>query len=141
MLIHPHGAIADMKVLQTIPFQFVPETGRQLRFWTGTLNYNAIFAVPAGVADPAFVALQQGDREVMLRSLESATSDMPSVTPFVDSPGMALYHKVDSLQGFDAEAEGLQLLLGPHETSYGALEFWVKDPSGYVHAFAEKITQ
>ena len=131
-----------MRILDTIPFQFVPQgsMGPQLRFWTCTLGYETLVSLPPNdPSNPDFVALQQDDRGVMLRTLASAENDMPSVVPFVGSPGVALYHKVDSLKGFDAEAEGLRVLLGVRETSYGALEVWVRDPAGYVHAFGEKV--
>lgn len=125
-------------MVQTIPFQFVPKLASQLSLWTGTLKYTVNVSFPPGDANPAFVALKQDDREVMLQTVESAASDMEGVMPFVGTPGMALYHKVDSLQGFDAEAEDVKVLLGPRKTLYGATEIWVQDQSGYVHAFAEK---
>ena len=58
--------------------------------------------------------------------------------PFVGEPGMALYHTVNSLQGYDAQNEGGEVLLDPRNTWYGATELWVKDPAGHVHAFIVK---
>ena len=134
------SAGAGMKILQTAPLQFVPNIATQLRFWT-SLKYNTTISVPDKTTssnEPIFVALQLGDKEIMLQTIESANSDLQSVMPFVGSPGTALYHTVDSLQGYNANSEGADVLLGPRKTWYGAIELWIKDPAGHVHAFAEK---
>lgn len=65
---------------------------------------------------------------------------LPAVMRELRRTGMALFHEVDSVADFHKALTGPQLLVGPRDTFYGMREIFVKDPAGFVHGYAQKIS-
>lgn len=75
---------------------------------------------------------------VSLDTITMALQHAPDFKPFV---GWSAYLYVNDVKGLAAiaGARGLDVQTAPHLTSYGTLEFDLKDPEGHVIAFGQDM--
>lgn len=107
-----------------------------LAFWIGRLGFETTVEVPHGDR-LGFVALRNGDVEVMLQTSASLADDLPAVVGDVAVGGTALFVEVEDVDAIDEAVEGIERPVPRRTTFYGADEIVVREPGGHLVTFAQ----
>lgn len=103
-----------------------------LGFWVDRLGFEVRLQVQ-GDDHLEFVALGQGDVEIMYRTRDSLHQDAPGL---VDGerhePWVVLYLHVDDLDALLPHLEGVEVVVPMRETILGTREIYVREPSGRI---------
>lgn len=113
-----------------------------LLFYQDILGFTEIASVKneAGLYD--FIILNKDNANLMLQQKESLVSEFPSYAVETIAPSVTLYTMVDNYEEYYSELKSkLELYLERHTTPYGADEFAIADPDGYVLVFTEQKEQ
>lgn len=100
------------------------------------LGFTQVAAVPE-VAPFNWVMLVNGPVTIMLQTFDSLGTELPEISR---NPGgsLLLYIKLKNITDFfDKIKSDVPVLKGLDKTFYGATEFSILDPNGYVLTFAE----
>jgi catechol 2,3-dioxygenase-like lactoylglutathione lyase family enzyme len=131
-----------MKLLRSTPIQVVDRIEPNLGFWVDGLGFTKTAEVPGDDKNLAFVILEKDGLEVMLQTRKSIAAD-PTPTKLsaddLKSNTTIQYLEVDSLDEVLKGLHGAPLLMEPVNRPYGMREILVRDPSGYLIEFAEKL--
>jgi uncharacterized glyoxalase superfamily protein PhnB len=101
------------------------------------LGFNITMSVPKEGDELVWAMMVNGSVTLMLQTFESLADELPEISR---NPGgsLLLYINVTAIRGFFEEIKDLvPVLKGLETTFYGATEFSIKDPNGYVLTFAE----
>ena len=124
-----------MSISKITPILIVESVEASLPFWQLQLGYEVVHTVPHGESI-GFVILKQAESEVMLQSAASAKDDL-KIRESAQAGSVLLYADVDSVEKvIEANRDG-KVLIASRKTDYGALEAWIKTPSGTIMGFAE----
>ena len=114
---------------------FVQDIARTVSFYE-QLGFSKVVSVP-DQAPYNWVMMANGAVSIMFQTFESLGGELPAIQR---TPGasLLLYIKMKDLQPFyEKTASFANVLSQPAKTFYGALEFTIADPDGYVLTFAE----
>lgn len=117
------------------PILMVEEIERSLDFWQN-LGYECTVQVPHDDRI-GFAILVNGGIEVMLQTFDSALADIPEVVSSRAPGSVALYVEVDDIDEIATKLEGAPVVVPRRTTDYGAIEIFVRAPSGHVIGFAQ----
>lgn len=129
-----------MQVKRITPVLFVSEIEPCVAFWSERLGFEKTVEVPDGDR-LGFVILRKGDVEIMYQSFTSAEKDAPVIAKEINQGRTFLYVDVEGLDDVIAAMKGVNVVVPPRTTFYGAKEIGVNDPAGHVIMFAETGTQ
>jgi len=129
-----------MQVKRITPVLFVPEIEPCVAFWSERLGFEKTVEVPEGDR-LGFVILRKGDVEIMYQSFTSAEKDAPVIAKEINQGRTFLYVDVEGLDDVIAAMKGVNVVVPPRTTFYGAKEIGVNDPAGHVIMFAETGAQ
>ena len=119
------------------PNLIVKDVNRSVDFYVNQLGFVMLFSVPdKGTFNWAMV--QRGNVTLMFQTLESIKEDLPSLDIKQEGRAGTFYIKVKGLDALMEAVEGkVKMAVELRTTFYGAREFAVKDPDGYILMFAE----
>ena len=123
-----------MKILRSTSLLVVDAIEPALPLWHERLGYEALVTVPHGDR-LGFALLARDGHHLMLQTAASLAEDVPAVA----AAGVAhlVYQDVDHLDEVIAAMAGVEILVGPRTTFYGAREVFYRVAPGQVVAFAE----
>jgi catechol 2,3-dioxygenase-like lactoylglutathione lyase family enzyme len=132
-----------MKLIHSTPILYVDRIEPNLSFWTERLGFKKTAEVPPGGSELDFVILEKDSLEVMLQTRHSLQGDLPKGMSIEEFRGNTTiqYMEVDSLAEVLKGLHGIPLAMEPIDRPYGMREILVRDPSGYLIEFAEKINK
>ncbi len=110
----------------------VNKVGPCVEFWVSRFGFEKVAEVPHE-SSTGFAMLVKGPVELMYQSLESAQADLKSV----ELSRSALYFDVDDIDATIESLKGVETVVSKRETSYGATEYWVREPAGNLVGFAQ----
>jgi uncharacterized glyoxalase superfamily protein PhnB len=119
------------------PVLVVHEVEACAQFWE-RLGFTRTAQVPHGDT-LGFVIVELNGLEVMYQSLASVREDNAASADALFVGGSCLFVEVDDLDGAARAVDGAEVVVPRRTTSYGTLEFGVKDPGGHVIVFAQKV--
>lgn len=115
------------------PNLMVNDMDASLKFYTVGLGFERTITVP-DEAPFVFAALAAGPVEIFLNSQESGNAQ---------AGGMSMYLEVEGLnqllERVQQNKNKIKIHIALNETFYGAREFAILDPDGYLVIFAERI--
>lgn len=101
------------------------------------LGFNVMMSVPEDGDDFVWVMMANGSVTMMFQTFDSLGDDLPEITR-TNGGSLLLYINLENIQAFfDSIKDDVPVLKGLEKTFYGATEFSIKDPNGYVLTFAE----
>lgn len=121
------------------PNLFVKDIQASLKFYQ-LLGFSVVAQVP-DQGDLIFVMLKCGEVVILLQTLESLGEELPEISR---NPGgsLLIYIQTKEIQKFfDSIQTRVNVLKGLEKTFYGATEFTILDPDGFVLTFAEDELQ
>jgi hypothetical protein len=123
-----------MKILRTTPLLVVDAIEPLLPLWRDRLGYTTVVDVPHGDR-LGFTLLARDGQQLMLQTAASLADDVPAVA--AAGAGHLLYNDVDRLDDVLSAMEGVEILIPPRITFYGAREVFYRVGAGQIVAFAE----
>lgn len=129
---------SSLNVTKVTPIEVVEAIEPLLELWEGRLGFTKTVSVPDGDR-LGFTILVRGASEVMLQTRRSLAADLPAVA--AREPRSLLYMEVESLDAAVRALAGVEVLVGPRTTFYGARELFVASPSGHVIGFSEHMKE
>lgn len=119
----PNLIVKDMKVSQ--------------EFYTKTLGFQLIDQEPKD-ADPVWMMLAYNEITFMLQTQESLGEEIPSLKNEKTGATLIFYITVNNIKDYyDKVSKGSKVISDLKVTFYGATEFSIEDPDGYILTFAE----
>lgn len=117
------------------PNIFVRDINRTVEFYK-LLGFNVVATVPEE-GDTVFAMMVCGSVTFMFQTFESLGDDLPAVSR-QDGGSITLYIQIKGIRDFHSRIkEKITILKDLEKTFYGATEFSILDPNGYILTFAE----
>ncbi|MCA1028650.1 VOC family protein [Cytobacillus kochii] len=114
-----------------------------ISFYCDFLNFEVITAVP-NKDNPEFTILQNENVQIMLETLESLSKNNPNMNNYFKltekfGVGSINYIKTTDIEDLykTVKENSVPILKELHETWYGAKEFIIEDPEGYLIMFSQ----
>lgn len=127
----------DTKYLSMSPNLMIKDMKISQEFYVNTLGFEILDQVPKDEA-PVWMMLGHGEITFMLQSTESITDEIPSLKK-KDTGGTLLFYVTitEITSYFEVVSKQAKVIKPLHKTFYGATEFTIEDPDGYLITFAE----
>jgi uncharacterized glyoxalase superfamily protein PhnB len=127
----------NMNVKRITPVLFVKDIEPVLPFWVEKLAFTKTIEVPHG-NKIGFVALQEGNSEVMYQSYASVAEDMPLIAEIHKGPTF-LYIEVDNLDAVVNALKSAKIVQPERTAFYGMREVGFQEPGGHYLTFAQPV--
>lgn len=130
-----------MHLKKLTPNLMVADVNRAMDFYRDTLGFTVLATVPEeGHFDWAMI--QSGDVTLMLQARSSLIQEIPALESHPGGGALTLYSDVTGVAELYAKLKGnVTIVQDLHTTFYGAQEFAVQDPDGFILSFAEQTEQ
>ncbi len=106
-------------------------------FWVDRFGFRAENQVPGADGKLMFASVKQGEIEVMYQTRASVLAENPAAAAELNGHSAALFITVDDLAAAERAAKGAPVVKPRHQTTYGSIEFYVRDPAGNTIGFAQ----
>ena len=117
------------------PNIFVRDINKTIEFYKD-LGFSLLMTVPEE-GDYVFALMTCEKVTFMFQTMESLGDELPEIKR-QDGGSLLLYIQIRGIREFhDRIRDKVQILKGLEKTFYGATEFSILDPNGYVLTFAE----
>jgi len=110
-----------------------------LDFWVDRLAFTKENEVPGQDGKLVFASVKKDGVEIMYQTTASVAADNPSQATELSGHSTALFITVPSvadLDAIEARVKSAPVVKPRHETFYGSVEFYVREPGGNVVGFA-----
>jgi uncharacterized glyoxalase superfamily protein PhnB len=110
-----------------------------LDFWVDSLAFTKENEVPGPDGKIVFASVKKDGIEIMYQSRASVAADTPAQAEELSGHSTALFITVPSIADLDAieaRIKNAPSVKPRHETFYGSMEFYVREPGGNVVGFA-----
>ena len=122
---------------ELVPNMMVPSVDDAIRYYRDTLGFELAMANPSE-APHEWAMLSHGGVSVMLQSRDSLVAELPAFADRAPGAGCTFFITMQGVEDYHRRVkDSAHVLVEPHKTPYGATEFVVEDPNGYVLYFAE----
>lgn len=109
-----------------------------ITFYQDILGLEVVASVPADDQSLQFAILSKEELTLMLQEKNNLIEEYPILTTEKITPSITLYITVENFEDFYKTIEqNYPIYKTPHKTFYGAMEFAISDPDGYVLTFTE----
>ena len=126
---------------KSTPILHVKSVEPSLKFWTERFGFKPTIQVPEG-SHIGFVALENGSVELMLQTYEGMQSDKNNpLAEAVDQGPSFIFMEVPDINAVIKSLRGAEIVVGLHETFYGAKEVVAKEPGGHFVIFSQLSSQ
>ena len=117
----------------------VEQVERTIAFYRDILGFSAVVTVPGKNGGFQFAILAKDGLSLMLQERTNLTEEYPILRTERVQPSATLYITVDHFDDlYGAVKEKHPIYTGIHTSFYGAREFAILDPDGYVLTFSEQ---
>lgn len=109
-----------------------------IKFYQEILGLEAVASVPAKEQGLQFAILAKEAITLMVQEKNNLAEEYPILTTEKIQPSITLYITIEDFETFyDETKKKYAIYTDTHETFYGAKEFAIIDPDGYVLTFTE----
>ena len=116
----------------------VESVNRSIEFYCEQLGFEKFMSVPeSGTLDWAWI--KKGEASLMIQSRKSIVEDMGFFKEEPTGGTLSFYMRVKNLEDLFNSLPKSICVMDMRTTFYGAKEFGVKDPDGYLLTFAEDV--
>jgi len=122
---------------QLTPVLIVDAVEPCIKFWTDRLGFEVTNQVPDADGKLIFASVQKAGIEIMYQTRASVISEQPGSARDLMGHSVALFITVDDLDTVEKSLAGAPVIKPRHETFYGSVEIYVKEPGGNTVGFAQ----
>src|SRR5882762_8253909 len=122
---------------QLTPVLIVDAVEPCIKFWTDRLGFEVTNQVPDADGKLILPRGQKDRIEIMSRTRASVISEQPGSARDLMGHSVALFITVDDLDTVEKSLAGAPVIKPRHETFYGSVEIYVKEPGGNTVGFAQ----
>lgn len=116
----------------------VASVDASVKFYQEVLGLEVVASVPAKNQTLQFAILAKEAMTLMLQEKENLSEEYPILAAKKIQPSITLYITVENFEEFYTTIKSnYPIYTEPHKTFYGANEFTITDPDGYVLTFTE----
>jgi uncharacterized glyoxalase superfamily protein PhnB len=129
----------SFKLHSLTPVLIVDSVEPCLAFWVDRLGFSKENEVPGPDGKLVFAGAKKDGIEIMYQTRASVLADSPGQAPELTGHSTALFITVPTLADLDAIEDRVKdapSVKPRHETFYGSVEFYVREPGGNVVGFA-----
>ena len=118
----------------------VESVNETLDFYIKTLGFELLQTVPeSGILDWGFV--QKDSVLIMFQKDRSIREEYPELKNYKEGGALTLYIKMDDLpKWYDHIKDKTNVIKPLNKTFYGATEFAIQDPNGFILTFSDVLT-
>jgi len=122
---------------QLTPVLIVDSVEPCVKFWTDRLGFALTNQVPDTDGKLIFASVQKGPIEIMYQTRASVISEQPGSANDLMGHSVALFVTVEDLNTIEKALDGVPVVKPRHETFYGSIEIYVREPGGNTVGFAQ----
>jgi len=122
---------------QLTPVLIVDAVEPCIKFWVDRLGFAVTNSVPGPDGKLMFASVQLGAIEIMYQTRASVISEQPGSAGDLTGHSVALFITVDDLDKVEKSLVGAPIVKPRHETFYGSIEIYVREPGGNTVGFAQ----
>ncbi|AUX26902.1 glyoxalase [Sorangium cellulosum] len=119
------------------PNLMVDDLHSAIAFYCDVLGFELVKTTPER-GEKEFAILMSGDVEWMLQTRASWAKECPTIAKLPLGGSVVCYADVDDVRALRRRVEGkVEVIKDLFETTYGTIEFFIRDPNGYILGFCE----
>jgi uncharacterized glyoxalase superfamily protein PhnB len=122
---------------QLTPVLIVDAVEPCIKFWTDRLGFAVTNQVPGPDGKLIFASVEKEGIEIMYQTRASVISEQPGSAGELMGHSVALFITVADLDPVAKALEGAPVVKPRHETFYGSIEMYVREPGGNTVGFAQ----
>lgn len=116
----------------------VASVDKSVAFYQEILGLEVVASVPANDQSLQFAILAKEAITLMLQEKSNLSEEYPVLATEKIHPSITLYITIENFEEFYINTKkAYSIYTEPHATFYGAKEFAITDPDGYVLTFTE----
>ena len=126
-----------MKIASLSPNLMVKNVNKSIEFYCNILGFSLIQTVPEN-GEPDWGMIEKDGLFIMLQKEESIKQEYPELNSQNSGGALTFYIKISNIQEFYNEIRShMNVSHEMHKTFYGADEFAITDPDGFILVFSE----
>src|SRR5262249_55156433 len=110
-----------------------------VRFWADRLAFTVENQVPGPDGTLVFASVKKGSIEIMYQTRASVLAEKPELAAELQGHSTALFVTGKNLDQVEPALAGAPVVKPRHQTFYGSLEIYVKEPGGNTVGFAQML--
>jgi lactoylglutathione lyase len=124
------------------PNLMVEDVSAAIAFYRDTLGFAVTGTMPAeGEGALVWASISAGDVSLMFQARHSLEEELPQLTGQPISASQTLYFGVEDADAlYEDIRSNAHIIKEPQTTFYGAREFYIQDPSGYILGFSSSAS-
>jgi uncharacterized glyoxalase superfamily protein PhnB len=130
---------SSFKLQSLAPVLIVDAVEPCIEFWADRLGFSKENVVPGNDGKLIFASVKKDAVEIMYQTRASVVADSPAQAAELTGHSTALFITVPSvgdLDAIEARVSDAPVVKPRHDTFYGSVEFYVREPGGNVVGFA-----
>jgi uncharacterized glyoxalase superfamily protein PhnB len=130
-------APAAVQIERLAPVLIVDAVEPCIRFWADRLGFAIENQVPGPDGTLVFASVKSGAVEIMYQTRASVLAEAPGTADDLRGHSTVLFITVGNLDTVEKTMAGAPVVKPRHQTFYGSLEMYVKEPGGNTVGFAQ----
>ena len=135
----PAVAVPSVELERLTPILIVDAVEPCIRFWADRFGFTVENEVPGPGGTLVFASVKSGAVEIMYQTRASVLAEKPDAEADLAGHSTALFIAVKNLDEVEKAMAGAPVVKPRHQTFYGSLEFYVKEPGGNTVGFAQML--
>ena len=125
-----------MKIISLSPNLMVKNVNKSIEFYCNILGFSLIQTVPEN-GEPDWGMIEKDGLFIMFQKEESIKQEYPELNSQNSGGALTFYIKISNIQEFYNEIRShMNVSHEMHKTFYGADEFAITDPDGFILVFS-----
>jgi uncharacterized glyoxalase superfamily protein PhnB len=136
---HMPATLSSFQLQSLAPVLIVDAVEPSTDFWVDRLGFSKENAVPGPDGKLIFASVKKDGVEIMYQTRASVVADSPAQAADLSGHSTALFITVPTvadLDAIEARVSGSPIVKPRHDTFYGSVEFYIREPAGNVVGFA-----
>lgn len=125
------------KLLRLTPVLIVDSVEPCLKFWVERLGFKSENQVPGPDGKLVFASVEREGIEVMYQTRASVFAEAPDTAADLAGHSVVLFITVADLDAVEKAVAGAPVVKPRHQTFYGSMEIYVREPGGNTVGFAQ----
>jgi uncharacterized glyoxalase superfamily protein PhnB len=136
-ILHTASKEPAMHFTRLSPVLIVDAVEPCIAFWVDRLGFTAANQVPGPDGKLVFASVEKDGVEIMYQTRASVVADRPAAAGELTGHSTGLFITVADLAPVERAVAGAPIVKPRHETFYGSVELYVREPGGNVVGFAQ----